>query len=563
MKREDSWIANLAGDVQGYISGLQYQIEKLAEIGYSLSTEHDLPTLLNTILEEAMRITNSDGGTLYLRTDDDRLRFEIMKTRSMNVDLGGISKTPVPSAIEPVKLITPTGEPNYHNISAYVALTGTTANIEDAYEAENFDFSGTKGFDKKFGYRSKSFLTIAMKNHEGDIIGVLQLLNAKSPESGEVIAFDQDRQRLIESLASQAAIAITNVRLIQGLEALLEAFIKLIADAIDEKSPYTGGHCTRVPVISMMIAERINDTEEGPLASVRFTLEEMRELRIAAWLHDIGKITTPEYVVDKATKLETIYDRVHEVEWRFQVARQQAEIAHLKRKAAISARDNDQELRALNRRYRKDLKDLRDDLEFIKAANIGGEFMAADKQERVTRIAARKVTLNGKSMNLLDQEMIANLNIAKGTLTDPERSKINDHIRVTLDMLENLPFPKHLRRVPEFAGGHHEKMDGTGYPRGLKGSEMSVQARIMAIADVFEALTASDRPYKKAKTLSEALKIMGFMKKDNHIDADIFDVFLKEGVFRDYALQYLDGANVDQVDIEPLLAAGTKPASRT
>ena len=550
-------LAQVDPAIQEYIKSLQYQIERLADIGYALSAEQNLPKLLNTIIEEGMRITNSDGGTLYLKTEDDRLAFEILKTRSVGTDLGGISDTPVPEGFYPVRMYDADGNPNNHNISAYVALTGKTLNIEDAYESEDFDFTGTKGFDKAHGYRSKSFLTIAMKNHEDDIIGVLQLLNAQDPDTGEIISFSAEKQKLIESLASQAAVAITNVRLIQELENLLESFIQLIADAIDEKSPYTGGHCSRVPVISMMLADRVDKADWGPLQGVKFTDEDMHELRIAAWLHDVGKITTPEYVVDKATKLETIYDRIKEVEVRFEVLKRDVEIEYLQKKLNLDPEDQ-AGLKALDEWRATELEQLDDDLGFIQVANVGGEFMADEKQERVKQIGARKMVLNGKQTTLLDDDMIYNLKIAKGTLTNEEREVINNHIVVTIDMLEKLPFPKKLKRVPEFAGGHHEKMDGTGYPRGLKGNQMSIQARIMAIADVFEALTATDRPYKKGKTLSEALRIMGFMKKDNHLDPELFDVFLKEGVFLDYAKEYMGQEYIDEVEIEPLLAIEPK-----
>lgn len=545
-------LAKVDPAIQTYIGELQTQITRLADIGYALSAEQNLPKLLNTIIEEGMRITNSDGGTLYLRTEDDRLKFEIMKTRSLGTDMGGVSETPIPESIYPVRLYGEDGKPNNHNVSAYVGLTGKTLNIPDAYSCEDFDFTGTKGFDKAHGYRSKSFLTIAMKNHENDIIGVLQLLNAQDPESGDIIPFSTEKKKLIESLASQAAVAITNVRLIQDLEKLLESFIQLIADAIDEKSPYTGGHCSRVPVISMMLAEKVHATDWGPLAPVQFTQEDMHELRIAAWLHDVGKITTPEYVVDKATKLETIYDRIKEVEVRFEVLRRDVEIEFLKKKLTLDAQDVDG-LAALESWKNAELEQLDDDLKFIQIANIGGEFMAPEKQERVKQIGARPITINGEATTLLNDEMVYNLNIPKGTLTDEEREIINNHIVVTIDMLEKLPFPKKLRRVPEFAGGHHEKMDGTGYPRRLTGDQMSIQARIMAIADVFEALTATDRPYKKGKTLSEALRIMGFMKKDHHLDPELFDVFLKEGVFLEYAQEYMGKEYIDEVDIQPLL----------
>ncbi|MCF7808197.1 MAG: HD domain-containing protein [Candidatus Marinimicrobia bacterium] len=538
-----AYLEKVDPEVLDYINQCEVQIDNLAEIGYQLSYERDLPTLLNLIIVEGMRITNADGGTLYLRTDDDRLAFEIMKNKTMGTDFGGISETPIPDQIYPVKLYTEDGEPNHHNVSAYVGLTGNTLNIPDAYENDEFDFSGAKGFDQRFGYRSQSFLTIAMKNHENDIIGVLQLLNATNPGTGQVIPFSKDTQKLIESLASQAAVAITNVRLIEGLENLLESFIQLIADAIDEKSPYTGGHCSRVPAIAMMLAEKVNETKEGQYADVQFTKEDMDELRIAAWLHDVGKITTPEYVVDKATKLETIYDRVHELNARFEILKRDAEIEYLK---AIQA-DPDQK-----EQYRDDydarLIQLESDRLFLNQCNTGGEFMADELKDRVKEIAKQKIVLNGEEQDLLSEDWVMNLNISRGTLTNSERDKINDHIVVTIDMLEKLPFPKHLKRVPEFAGGHHETMIGTGYPKGLTKDDMSIQARIMGIADIFEALTASDRPYKKGKTLSEAMRIMGFFKIDHHIDPDLFDVFLKEKVYREYADEYLDPKYIDEVD---------------
>jgi len=550
------YLAKVDPDVLDYIQQCEVQIDKLAEIGYQLSKERDLPTLLNLIIEEGMRITSSDGGTLYLRTEDDRLAFEIMKTNTLGTNWGGISDTPIPDFIYPVKLYMQNGEPNHHMISAHVGITGETLNIPDAYENDQFDFTGTKAFDLKASYRSKSFLCIAMKNHENDIIGVLQLINAADPETGEIIPFSTDMQNLIESLASQAAVAITTVRLIEGLESLLESFIQLIADAIDEKSPYTGGHCSRVPALAMMLAERVNQSKEGPFGDVFFSTEDMDELRIAAWLHDVGKITTPEYVVDKATKLETIYDRVHELNARFEILRRDVEIETLK--ALAETADEVQRAELIAGQAQR-LAQLEEDQKFLNECNTGGEFMADDKKERVVQISKYRLVLDGEEQNLLSDEWVMNLNISRGTLNNSERDKINDHIVVTIDMLEKLPFPKHLKRVPEFAGGHHETMIGTGYPKGLKKEDMSIQARIMGIADIFEALTASDRPYKKGKTLSEAMRIMGFFKADHHIDADLFDVFLRENVFQEYAEKYLDAKYIDVVDVQKYLEIQPKP----
>ena len=465
-------MSQVPDNIRSYICDLEDQVNNLSEIGLALSREKDMDVLLEMILLEAKRIANSDGGTLYMMTDDQRLKFEIMMTDSLNFHMGGTSGKDIP--FYPIKLYLDDGQPNKNMNVAYVGLYGKTLNIPDAYEAEGFDFSGTKAFDQKTGYRSQSFLTVPLKNHEDVIIGVLQLLNAKDPSSGETITFSSKIQNLVEALSSQAAVAITNKKLIRDLEVLFESFIKLIASAIDSKSPYTGGHCERVPVITMMLAEAVHNTSSGPFKDVSFNEQEMYELRIAAWLHDCGKVTTPEYVVDKATKLETIYDRVETVALRFEIIRRDEEIKFIKKKNRIV---NDQILSKAEKKnllvrarklYRKRMQQLDTDVEFIRTTNIGGEFMSDDKKDRVKRIARYRWKKNGSTKPLLDENEVYNLMISRGTLTNEEREKINDHIVMTIEMLEQLPYPKHLRNVPEFAGGHHEKLDGTGYPKGLK-----------------------------------------------------------------------------------------------
>ena len=539
--------------INAYISDLEKQIQNLANIGLALSKERDMDKLLEMILLEAKRIANSDGGTLYMMTDNQRLKFEIIMTDSLNFHMGGTSGEDIP--FYPVKLYTDEGEENKSMIAAYVALTGETVNLPDAYKAKGFDFSGTKMFDEKTGYRSKSFLTVPLKNHEDEIIGVLQLLNAQTEKEKKIISFGADVQQMVEALASQAAVAITNKNLIRDLEALFESFIKLIASAIDAKSPYTGGHCARVPEITIMLAEAVAAPRDGPFADIVFSDKEMYELKIAAWLHDCGKVATPEFVVDKSTKLETIYDRVNEVETRFAVIKRDEEIKKLKKELKIekdrslSSIEKAEKIDHLTKGYRKRVRILKKDLDFIKESNIGGEFMSGDKKERVHEIANYKWKPNGKIENFLSENEVYNLTIPRGTLTPEERKVINDHIVVTIKMLEELPYPKHLQNVPEFAGGHHETLDGTGYPKGLTKDEMSVQARIMAIADIFEALTARDRPYKKGKTLSQAMRILGFMKNDAHIDADLFEIFVKEKIYMKYAEGFLDPEQIDEVKI--------------
>lgn len=521
------------------------RIEKLIDIGIALSAESNIARLLEMILLGAKEITNADGGTLYSVQEGQAVKMEILRTDSLNFAMGGTTGTEIP--FPPIPLYGADGQPNHHNVVTHAVLNDCTINIPDAYNAAGFDFTGTREFDRNTGYRSTSFLTVPLKNHEGDIIGVLQLLNAQD-DGGRVIPFSAEAQRLTEALASQAAVALTNRRLIEDLKHLFESFIKLIADAIDEKSPYTGGHCRRVPVITMLLADAAAKVQDGPLRDFTMNEADRYELEMAAWLHDCGKVTTPEYVVDKSTKLETIYDRIHEVDARFEILRRDAEIAMLRR-----GQENPTQTAVLLKDYQDAVRQLEDDRDFIHRANQGGEFMRPEDQARIEAIARRTWSdATGAVHPLLTADEVRNLSIAKGTLTDDERQVINNHIVATINMLEALPFPKHLRRVPEFAGGHHERVDGRGYPRGLTREQMSVQARIMAIADVFEALTARDRPYKPGKKLSEALHIMALMKQEGHLDPDLFDVFLRERVYQRYAEQYLDPEQVDAVDIAQL-----------
>jgi len=531
------------------IEDLFDRFEQLNEIGAALSHERDLNRLLETILVAAKNITHADGGTLYRVTEDERsLRFEIVRTDSLKIAMGGTSGNPIPFPLLPLR--TESGEENNSMVAAYAAIHQKTVNIADAYQAEGFDFSGTRKFDERTGYRSQSFLTVPMKNHENAVIGVLQLLNSIDPDTGKVTPFSAADQRLAESLASQAAIALTNRQLISQLEVLFESFIQLINVAIDEKSPYTGGHCERVPVLTMMLAEAVNETKQGPLADFSMTDKDRYELKIAGLLHDCGKVTTPVHVVDKATKLQTLFDRIHLVDTRFEVLKRDAQIAMLKAKLALRDPHDAHAEAALDEDLARHLHQIESDREFLRQSNVGSELMTPEDQERVKRIGTgyRWIGVDGKSANFLSDDELENLNIRAGTLTQKERETINYHIVATIKMLEQLPWPKHLKNVPEYAGGHHERMDGKGYPKGLSREQMSVQARVMGIADIFEALTARDRPYKRGKTLSESLQILGKFRLGGHIDPDLFDVFVREKVYLKYAEKFLDPEQIDEVD---------------
>ncbi len=516
------------------LQGLVSRLSDLNAIGAALSSERDINRLLESILSAARKITNADAGTLYLvNAEKQVLTFEILHNDTLNIHLGGTSGNPIP--FDPIALYHG-GEPNLAMVVSYSVLRNETVNIPDAYTAEGFDFSGTKNFDAKTGYRSRSFLAVPMRNHEHDIIGVLQLINALDPETGGVKQFSKDDQQLLESLASQAAIALGNRRLIQQLEELFESLINLINTAIDDKSPYTGGHCERVPALTMMLAEAANRAKLGDLKDFNLTDKDRYELKIAGLLHDCGKITTPVHVVDKSTKLQTIFDRIHLIDTRFEVLKREAEIGMLKGERTAA------DLEASCRQFDEDR-------EFLRRCNIGSERMQDADVARVQQIASyRWRNERGEQADFLSAEEVENLTIRSGTLTAAEREVINHHINVTIKMLEALPWPNHLKHVPEYAGGHHERMDGKGYPKGLTREQMPVQARIMGIADIFEALTAKDRPYKEGKTLTESLTILGMFKESGHIDPDLFDVFIREKVYLAYARQFLKPEQIDDVD---------------
>ncbi len=541
--------ARSQGSARGDESAAAARVERLEllhRIGIALGAEKDRNRLLETILKEAQRLCNADGGTLYLRTPENQLSFAIVHTESLGVALGGTSGKPV--AFPPIPLFDALGAPNVQNVASYAVHRKQPVHIPDAYDAEGFDFSGTKRFDERSGYRTQSLLTIPLVNSEDWVIGVLQLLNAQDPTTGELVEFAPENQEIVLSLAAQAALALDNKLLLEAQKELLESFIKLIASAIDSKSPYTGGHCERVPVLTEMIMTEVCEAQSGPFTDFQLSSDEWYELRIAAWLHDCGKVTTPVHVMDKGTKLETIFDRIASVRQRFEILERDERVAMLE--AIVHGEDRN----LAEQRYEAARESLREDLAFLERSNIGGEFLSTEAQTRIRQIAKRTYEEAGHTRALLDEDELENLTISRGTLTEDERLIINGHMVETIRMLEALPFPRHLERVPEYAGGHHEKMDGGGYPKGIYASDMSLPARVMAIADVFEALTADDRPYKKAKKLSEAMRIMGFMKRDNHLDPALFDLFVQSGVYRRYAARFLDSSLLDAVDEAALLA---------
>ena len=516
------------------------RLDLLIDVSVALGHGPATGALLEHILRVAKAMTGADGGTLYRPSPNKTaLLFDISINDSLGLYQGGASG--VHQEMPGVPLFDERGQANLTAVAAYCANAGKSVNIADVYAPNAFNFSGMRSFDAAYGYHSQSFLSVPMHDHEGELVGVLQLINAIDPASGQVCAFSPTDQRFIEALAAQTAMALTNQQLVLQLEQLLESLVNLINIGIDEKSPYTGRHCQFVPKLTMMLAEAVHDTVTGPMAGFRMTDADRKELWLAGLLHDCGKITTPVHVVDKATKMETIYDRIHTIDTRFEVLMRDCQIRALREQAAG--------VPDIEQRLAQELAALRADRDFLHQANVGGEGMAPEAQERVRRIARyRWCTSDGVERDFLDADEVLNLTIRFGTLTEAERKIINNHIVVTIRMLEALPWPRHLAKVPEYAGGHHERMDGKGYPRGLTGEQMSVPARLMAIADIFEALTARDRPYKKGKMLTESLRILGNFALNGHIDPDLFDIFIRKKIYAEFARANMDPRQLDAVD---------------
>ena len=517
------------------------RFERLTEVGRALGRERDATRLLEIILTSAARLTNADGSALYrVNEAADALTFEIVRNETLGWGAGANLPADIP--FPPVPLYDKDGVPNRHSVVADAALSKRSTRIADAYSVAGYDFSFMRRFDAAHGYRSRSVLTVPMLDQQEELLGVLQLINARDSE-GVVVEFTGDDQRLTEALTALAGVVLEKALLIERLETLFKSFINLINVAIDEKSPHTSGHCQRVPELTMMLAEAAHETATGPLTEFRMTDRDRNELWMAGLLHDCGKITTPVHVVDKVTKLQTIFDRSALVEARLEILARDARIAALEGKGAGESPD------AVDAALAAALRELDADRAFVRRINIGQERVAEEDLAHVHALARRRwVDGQGAEQPLLTADEVENLTISKGTLTSAERNIINQHIVSTIRMLEALPWPKHLRNVPEFAGGHHERMDGRGYPRGLKRNEMSWQARMMAIADIFEALTAGDRPYKSAKALSESLRILGTMSITGHIDPDLFDAFVRRKVYLTYAQRFLEPELIDPID---------------
>ena len=550
----------------------------------SLAGEKDFDPLLERITHETMSVGKANAAITYLLDDDEKyLQAGALQTAT--------GDKPATDTL-----------PRFEIASRHALVKALEKQQPDILQLNRDSEAELQPLLKLVDSSAVALVAVPLRNRQNEAIGVLCLLyrideqDAQYGDHSAQVAF-------MHALSGFAAVSIESRQLLKMQEALLDAFIKLIAGAIDAKSPYTGGHCQRVPALTKMLAKAACDSEAPAFADYQLDEDQWEALHIASWLHDCGKVTTPEYVVDKATKLETIYDRIHEIRMRFEVLKRDAEISFWQQLAAGGDRE------ILKQQLDAELARLDDDFAFVAECNEGGEFMAAEKVERLQKIAGRSWTrtlddrigisweekqrkdrtppsplpaaeklLDDKPEHLIERSEaermpvdnpwgfkldvpeykfnrgeIYNLTVSRGTLTAEERFKINDHMVQTIIMLEKLPYPKHLRDVPMIAGCHHETMTGTGYPKRLTREQMPLTARMMAIADIFEALTAADRPYKKAKTLSEAVHILSFMKKDEHIDAELFDLFLRSGIWLGYGRRFLQAEQIDEVDISRYL----------
>jgi len=519
-------LESVVSEVTVYAERLGGQIKKMSDIGRALSGVYDLNTLLEMIVDQARNFTNADAGTLYI-VEDNTLRFQIVQNDSLKIRMGGKTGETIP--FPPVEL-------KESNVSAFVALKGESVNIPDVYDTDLFDFTGPKKFDQSTGYRSKSMLVVPMKNHDNDVIGVLQLLNATNPVNKEVIEFSQDYENLSESLASQAAVSITNAKLIANMTELFEAFVKVMATAIDEKSPVTGGHIRRVADLTLTMAEVIHDYDDGIFKDKKFTPDQMYELRIAAYMHDIGKVTSPVEIVEKAKKLQTIFDRIHYIRLRMDYMVQKVKLEGQQKKIELLEKRADAgEIKKVESDSEKQIQELEDIRTFINKCNEPGEFLEDETLERLKEISQKTYLDNeGQEQPFITDDELVNLSIRRGSITEAERKKMQDHAAVTLRMLKQIPFTKKLKNIPSFAGAHHEFINGKGYPLGLKGDEIPFEGKLMAVTDIAEALTASDRPYKKAMPLETVYRILRSMAGNGELDNDMVELFIDKEIYKIY-----------------------------
>jgi len=517
-------------------------IKQLIHIGESLSAKKSLVNIFTLILNEAMDYANADGGTIYFVSNDRKfLDFKLTYNKSLNIEMGN-EETPITWPSIPLYL--KNGLANMSYMVSYVYHTKESKTFEDVYDQKLFDNTGTQKFDTRNKYRSQSMAAIPLINHEDEVMGVIQLINAMDKD-GNCIPFGTEHIKMLNSLASQAAISLSNKRLIESLEELLLQFIKSIATAIDKKSKYTAGHVKRVATLTEEIARRINEDENGYFKNVYFNEDQLQEISMAGWMHDVGKIVTPECIMDKSTKLQKIIDRVELIKVRGELIKQviKKDINKLKLDRTLT-KEKEKELIKISNQIDHDIS-------LIEKMNFGVENFSDENKKEIERMYSFSYISEGQDYRILTDDEKKNLMIYRGTLTDEEFDIMKEHAQVTWEMLSPLQFPKKYENVPLYAAAHHERLDGGGYPHNLSENQIPLQARIIAVADVFEALL-SERPYKDGKKVSEAMKIIAFMVQDHKLDKAVVDILLDSGLHISFAQKIAKPEQVDNVDIKKI-----------
>ena len=534
-------IENFIDDICPFLEEQAREISELTALGKALGTGKDIRVLLEMILSIARRFTKADGGTLYLVDDKNKsLVFNVIHTESLNIKKGKpfIDLPDVP-------LFDHDNSPNLSNVSSYVFHTGKIVNIADVYKSKRFQFQGFKKIDETLHYRSQSMVVIPMRNHEDNIVGILQLINSKDPFSNKTISFSKDDQEKATALASQASVILTQQILILEMKNLFEAFIKAIAVLIDEKSKQTGGHIQRVTELCMMIAKKLNQ-DGKTFKAISLSPNQMDELRIAALMHDTGKITTPDHIINKSTRLETVLDRIELIETRWELFKtNQKLIAAQKQLALFDQTTKQKEIRQIKRDCNEKIDKLETEFNTISSINSSKQVLDQNLIDQLKKIHAKSDTISGKHLLYLTGNEFENLGILNGTLTSDERDIINSHASLTERTLNKLPWPKKLVNIPSIAGAHHEKLDGSGYPLRLTKENINIQARILAIADIFEALSAQDRSYKNPMKLSQIVMILEQMGEKGLLDKDIIKLFFNSKMHLEYAKKYLAPSQIN------------------
>ncbi len=509
------------------------KFKRIMEVNLELSNEFDKNKLFEMILTLTRELTHCEAGTLYIMGKDKKsLEFKVVQNDPMNINMGGTKDNLSWNALP---LYLKNGEENKNMAAVVSALEKKIINIPNAYTCKRYDFEGTKRFDKSTGYKSQSILVIPLINHEDDVIGVLQLIN-KVKISDKIIAFNEADETILKALAAQAAMALTNTQLISSLDDFLNSFVTTIAQAIDKKSKHTMNHISNVSKVARYLSQDIHE-DNTVYKDVSYSKNDFKQIRLAAAMHDIGKISTPESIMDKATKLEKIIDRIELIKTRFEIIKKDLEILLLKKEITKEF-------------YIESIEQIKNDIKFLEKINIGSEFTDEKKIERIKQISEYTYNFEDKKMPLLEEDEIKNLSIIKGTLTKEEKDIMNSHAQLSYDMLKALPFPKKYKDVLNIAANHHEKLNGKGYPRGLNKDDLSLEDRIMILSDIFEALTAKDRPYKDAKKLSEVFDILSKMAKNNEIDSKLLKFFHESKALKNYANEELHPDQIDKSKID-------------